>query len=252
MQVHGDEVDARADVFPVQCLLNLVPALLDIVDVDQECVQVSGMDGVGPGGRRYEHRQIAERIIVPPVYLLAASEIFIYARELVDAERRLQIRHIVFIARVYHLVMFEPLVGVAAPGAFAHAVKAVHLYLLRPLVVVGGHHSTLAGDDVLRHVKAEAGEVADGPDFPPLVHGLYGVGRILYDEQVVVPRDFEERVHVAWTTGKMNGDERPRFFGDLFPYFFGVYVHRAAVDIRENRDRPDMRDHVRGSCEGQG
>ena len=100
-----------------------------------------------------------------------------------NAERGLQVHHVVFETALNHLIVLVALIAETMPGVLAHTVQrensgAGNMFLAPPQ-----NHPALAGRDVLGHVEAEAAEVAKRPCLAPAVLGLDSVRAILDDGQ---------------------------------------------------------------------
>ena len=95
-----------------------------------------------------------------------------------DTDRRLQIHHVELEAAFNNAVMLVSLVSEALPSILAHSMKRQDLYADRILLFAREDHSPFARDDILRDIKAEAAEVAEGAGFFPLVFRLDGMGAV--------------------------------------------------------------------------
>src|SRR6185436_3427170 len=104
-----------------------------------------------------------------------------------DADRGLQVRHVVLEAGVDDLVMLVALVAEAAPRIDAHSVQRENLDALDRLSGVRNHHSAFAGDDVLRDIETETAERTESSDCSALPFCFDCVCAILDDGETVLP-----------------------------------------------------------------
>ena len=136
-----------------------------LIDLDR--VEVVRMSSGGRGIRGQPDGHVGEEMVVAAPDRLSAPPVSLYPRQLVDADRRLDVHHVVLEPALHHLVVLVALVTETSPGILGHPVKRQHLDACRVHLSAGQHHAPLAGDDVLRHIEAEAAEVAKGTRFTP-------------------------------------------------------------------------------------
>src|SRR6266542_2645289 len=194
--------------------------------------------------RRENFIQLCECPIVLPPEAFANFEIPLDSRELMDAERRLDVHHVELVSRVKSLVRLIAIRGISLPSIAADAVKALDPHLVRPIVVVGGHHAAFAGTDVLGDIKAENGHGGDAAHSQPTIARLDRVGCVLDHDEIAAPRDFHDFSNRAWAACHVDGDDRPGTLTYSFLDTGDIDVHRLAVDIDEDGSGPSMDDHV--------
>ena len=84
-------------------------------------------------------------------------------------------------------------------------------------------------------MKADGGEVSQGTERSPFVAGEKGLRRIFDDEQIVAPRNGEDRVHVAANAGVVHGNDGARARPDRgFNHTF-INVERVRPHVHEDR-----------------
>src|SRR3989344_8894545 len=103
------------------------------------------------------------------------------ARELVEAERGLNICHIVLVARLDDVVMLVSFIAVAFPRISAHAMEREDAHPFRIVYIICDCHTALGSNEIFRRIKTEASNVADRANFPPLILTLHSVRRVLDD-----------------------------------------------------------------------
>jgi len=94
--------------------------------VDHHRIEVVAVPGVGLGCGGQRNRQIGERVVVELPQLATALSVSLDPRQLVPAERCLQIHHVVFEAALNDLVMLVALVAETVPDVLAHSVQRQH------------------------------------------------------------------------------------------------------------------------------
>ena len=130
------------------------------------------------------------------------------AGQLLQADRRLQVHHVVLEAGFDDLVLRRAAAGVARPRVAAHAVQRHHPDPLGPIGAVGRDHAALAGRDVLHGVEAEGGEIGGGADAPRSGGGAERVRGVVDDRQAVARGDAAEARQRRRPSGEVHRQER--------------------------------------------
>ena len=162
-------------------------------------------------------RQIAQRVAVQRGELGALLDEAVEPRELVDAERRLEIGEVVLEARHDRLVADRRAPGVARGGVAVDAVEAQPPHALGDLRIGRRHHAALGGGEVLGRVEAEAGRVRPGADPPAAVLGARSVCGVLDHDQAVALRERREPVEIARLSREVDRQDRARARRDRTP-----------------------------------
>ena len=81
-------------------------------------------------------------------------------RQLAEAERGLQVHHVVLEARDDAGIMAVPRAGEPFPGIGVDAVESKHAHAVSHSAVVRNRHPSFASDDVLRDIEGEARHIA--------------------------------------------------------------------------------------------
>jgi hypothetical protein len=93
---------------------------------------------------------------------------------------------------------------------------AQHRNLTCQRLVIGDHHPSLAvGAKVFPWVEAETSQIAAASNPTPAVPCAMCLGRVLNHAQTVATSYSKDRLHIRWTTMKMNRHDRLRALGDL-------------------------------------
>ena len=130
--------------------------------------------------------------------------------------------------------------GEAAVGARAIPASPVSLVHEEPhafvhLVVVGDGHAAVAGGHVFGLLKAEAADVADGPEVPVPVPGDVCLAGVLDEDEFMAARHAQQRVHVARIPEQVHGDDGPGAVRD-FPLDVRRVHVVGVVNVGEDRD----------------
>ena len=206
--------------------------------------RVPGASGSsGTTGKSANASSYAAQIFLP------APKVLLHAGELMDADRSLEIHHVVLEARLDDFVMLEAFVGEALPGIRR---KAVEGKTLDPgcIGLRGGRdHSALARDDVLGRVEAEGGEVAERPGMAIADERLDRVRAILDHRQPALAREGDDVDDVARSSREVHRNHRARAIRRTALDLLGRHAHRLPVDVREHRNRTRVDDRVCGRRE---
>src|SRR5262245_40671463 len=89
------------------------------------------------------------------------------------------------------------------PRILAHAVQGEHLDPADVVFPPPDDHSSFAGDDVLRDIKAEAAEVTERSRFLSSILGLNRVRAVFDDFQPMPVGEGHDLVHLAYAAGKV-------------------------------------------------
>ncbi len=97
----------------------------------------------------------------------------------------------------------------------------------------------------LERLEAEERAGPEGADRPPLVERAERVRAVLQHDQVVLPGDREQAIHVAREAVKMRRHDRPRLVRDHPLDGLGIHVERLRIHVREHdrqaRDARELR-----------
>ena len=118
-------------------------------------------------------------------------------RQLVNADGRLDVHHVVFKAALGHVIVLVPVVAETPPCIPGEAVKRKDFGPADVLFRSRQDHSAFTGDDVLGHIEAEAAELAEGPRLEPVVLGFDGMGAVFDQDEAVPAHDGKQRIHLA-------------------------------------------------------
>ena len=237
-------MDPHADLLACHGVQKLIAAYPRPCPVDQERVQVVGMPGAGLHGSGRPDGKPRERFLIFPPDSLPLLPVLLDSRKLVDADRRLEIHHVVLESRFHDVIVLEAGIAEPFPRIFAHPVKPEHLDAVRVLRSPGDHEPPLPGHDVLGRIEAEAAEIAHRSGLLSLVLGLDGVRTVLDDGQIVFTRDRHDGVHGACTSCEMDREDGPRPPRDFFQDFRRVNVHCPRLDVCEHGSAPRVYDRV--------
>lgn len=240
-------MDSDPDVRPSHLLEKLIAADSQPVSVQQQRVEMVGMLDVVGHRSGQKNRQVLESVVVSMPDSLSLAPVAIDARQLVDAQRGLQVHHVVLEACFHHLVMFVTFIGKAFPGVAAEPVQAECLDAGGVFVAVGDGHAPFAGDDVLGHVEGKTADVAERAGFAAADLGFDGMGAILNHMEPMAAGDGHEGIHCAWSACKMHRDNGPGFFGNFAFHIFRVHVHGLALAIDHDRPAACVDDGI-GRC----
>ena len=198
-----------------------------------------------------KNRQVLESVVVCMPDFLSSLPIAIEARQLVDAQRCLQVHHVVFESGFHYLVMFVSFIGEAFPGIAAEPVQTECLDAGGVFVVVGDGHAPFAGDDVFGHVETVAANGAESAHLFALKFGFDGMGAILDHMEPVAAGDVRNGVHGAGPAGEVHRDDGPGFFG-YFPFrILGVHVHGFTLAVDQDRPAAGVDNGIGRGGEGQ-
>jgi hypothetical protein len=126
-------VEAGADVALLQLLHEAVPVDRQAIHVHERRVEVPGMTNrVRDPLREDQARRIGELFFVPRGQPRPLRDEGVEPRELVEAERRLDVHHVVLVARHGDVVAGTPRLGEALPRLPVHPVELQEGRLLEP------------------------------------------------------------------------------------------------------------------------
>src|SRR6476620_4902762 len=129
MKRNGDEVNARPDASGFQLLDELCAVDRQHFQVQAQHVEMPGMSRIR-AVRQLQLCQISERVAVTSRKGLSGGGVPVELSELMDADRGLDVRQVVFEARFHYLV--EPLSAfrVTVPRILGNAVEGQHSHAL--------------------------------------------------------------------------------------------------------------------------
>src|SRR5262249_5039589 len=160
------------------------------------------------GRERVDRRQAGERLAVPARDARPRGEELLEPGELGEAERGLDVRHVVLEAERDDLVVGERALSVPAPRIAADAVEAEKAEPVRGRGVVRRHHAALAGRDRLDRVKAEDGGGAAAADRATAIPRAERMRRVLDQGDTAIGSDRLQRVQVERLTREVDGENR--------------------------------------------
>src|SRR5690242_11115363 len=179
MEVHGPIMNAGSYILFVKRMLHLIAARPEAFEIQDQCVQMPGMPGVGFFRVRQDNREISKSSIVASPNHLPAHEVALRTPQLMNPQCGLQVHHVVLEARFDDLVVLKSFVGEALPRVRTESVESEDLDALGNVGVGGGNHAALASHHVLRSVEAESADVAEGPSVLTANRCLDRVGAVL-------------------------------------------------------------------------
>ncbi len=113
------------------------------------------------------------------------------------------------------------------------------------------HATAFAGSHVLVVVEAERADVADGAELTAFVAAADALAGVLDDDELVPPRDWHDRVHIACRSPHVDGHYSPRARADRVLKGGGI-ERQAFVNIDDHGNRADCKDGRRGRHVGMG
>jgi hypothetical protein len=243
-------VDAGADLALGECVQQLVAAQRRVV-VDEHLVEVARMAHLVGRGDRQAQRQAGQPVVVDVPDLGAAVDPAVELGELVDADARLDVGHVELEARLLDLVVLEPGVGVALPGAEAQPVQGEPLDTRGDLLVGGRQGAALEGGDVLGHVERVGREVAVAADRRAAPLGADRVRGVLDDMDTVLGGDLPEPIEVDRPSREVDRHYGARTRSDRGLDRVEVDQAGAArLAVDQHRRRPAVLDGVGRGDEG--
>src|SRR5215472_13684151 len=148
-----------------------------------------------------------------------------------DTEGRLQIGHVVLESNTNGAIALVSTALKALPGVGVQAMQRQCSYLLGVLLTPGHHHAALARGHVLGGVETKATKVADRADTPTVILSVDGVGTVFNDTKVVASGNRGQRIHVARSSRKMNGNQSAGLGRYPAGNIARIEVHGECIDI---------------------
>ncbi len=184
--------------------------------------------------------------------LCSPAPICFNALQLVNAQRRLQIHHVVFEAGLNDEVVFVAFIAETLPGVLAHAMQSQHLYARQIFFHACQHHTAFAGGYVLGGIETEAAKVAEGTGFSAVIFRFDRVCAVLDYFQSMTLGDVGERLHVCRAPGEMHRQDSFRVWSDAGFDFCGIDVHSPRIYVCKDRRRARVHDRVDAGAESHG
>src|SRR5262245_52031257 len=100
---------------------------------------------------------------------------------------------------------------------------------------------------VLRRIKAEARNVANGSDSTPVIAGAVRLSRVFDNSKSSPPGYFQNRIHIGRLSVKMNRNDGFGLRGDVFLDLSDIDIVGTWIDVGKNGFRPRMH-HSFSSC----
>src|SRR3972149_998585 len=138
------------------------------------------------------------------------------------------------------------------PCPLAHTMQAIHLHLLRPVLVVRSYHTPFTRTHVFCNVEAEYRHIPDVAHPLSLVYRFNGMGGVGNNEQSMFLCYGHDSIHVTGPSGKVGGSNGAGSFGDVFFYKVWVDIHSVFFNSNKNRFCPDMGNNIRRGGKGHG
>ena len=110
------------------------------------------------------------------------------------------------------------------------------------VVVITDDRSTFSDRNILGILETEATRKTDAADASAVIFGQVGLTGILYHDQVILPGDGHDPIHIRGYAQDMDRKDCLGPGGDFLPYLFRIDLESAPVDIRENGDRSIQQD----------
>ena len=145
--------------------------------------------------------------------------------------------------------------SVVLPAVFVHLAAEIlapvrplfpeDLRVLDVLFMGDEERAALSAAYVLGLMEAEAAEIPEGSQRPPLIFRQNALRRILHHEQVMPFCNIHDLVHLAAHPGVMNRNDSPGLLRDGVLDQLFIQVHGIRTDIHEHRSRPAQHKGVR-------
>ena len=140
----------RPDLATVHRHDELIAGEMSLFQVDQQRVEVQSMAGIRLKWGREGHGKSGKGILIPPPDLQTPLPVGIDPRDLMHADRSLEVHHVVFEPHLVDVVVPVAFIGKPTPRIRRHPVKCKPFDPFGHGIVVGEHHSPLSRHDVLR------------------------------------------------------------------------------------------------------
>src|SRR6266571_6755777 len=103
-------------------------------------------------------------------------------------------------------------------------------------VQVASHDApALAGSHVLVHLKAEDGDVAEGPHLLTSNAGAIGLCTILKQKQAALASNLRDRLDIYWSSAHVDGNDASGSGCNPGSQIFGINPE-SVVNVRQNRN----------------
>ena len=248
---HGLVMHAGANARCVHGIEESIAADAAASGVDHYRMEVVSVSGIGLRWDGESNRQLGKPVVVASPQLAAALPVFLNSRQLVQADRCLQIHHVVFEAALDDLVMLVPLVAETVPGVLAHPVQRRHSRPRDARFAAAEDHATLTGPHGLGDIEIFAAEIAKRASVLAVKLFADGVRAVLDHDEVMLACDGHDSVHRAGTTGEMHGQDGPRSRGDRRINRIRIDILARRIDVRQHWRQLRMNDPVHGGAERQ-
>ena len=144
-----------------------------------------------------------ELVVESSLSVSGFNEMFLLA-QLMNANSRLNVTEIVLESTLDNLVVPIALFRIAVPRVFADTMQTQDTHLFEQSFLMGGHHPTFSGCQILRGIEAEDDGIAESPacripstDRESPVVRANRVGGILHNRQTAFAGQFPDRFHIA-------------------------------------------------------
>ena len=191
-------------------------------------------------------RHIGKRLLIDLHRLKTAALHVLHAAQLGQRQRGLNVKHVVFVARLLDVVAPRAFLAVTIPRARAHAVAGEHLGFFRDLVVIRHQRAALAAGQILGRIEGIAHRAARMmADEFAVVARFDRVRRVLAQKQIVRIADLADRAQIRRQAGIMHRHNRARPGCNLLLDFSRIDQARIRVDICKDGRRADVQNRVR-------
>src|SRR5262245_57520261 len=119
--MYWNEMHAGADVVPLQFFNKLSPIYEQSLEPEPDHIQMVDVIAVGVGNLSLNLGKVSESLIVQAGIILACFDEAIQAAQLMNAQRCLNVSHVVFISRCHYFIIPTTRGSIALPGVPAHS-----------------------------------------------------------------------------------------------------------------------------------
>jgi hypothetical protein len=189
----------------------LVPRQISSLGIDQYSIEMVGMARPFIRFRWKSQWEVSKCFLVSCPYFLPPFPILLNTAELMDADSRLNVHHVVLVATLDDVVVLIPLITKSLPRVFAHPVEGKDL---DPVSMT----SSVVQDSPRRRmffvVKAKAAETTECAGLFTFVGGFDGVSAVFYNHEArgcAIVRESPAQARPA--KGPHDGFGMARYFG---------------------------------------
>ncbi len=208
--------------------------------------------GIGHALRQDQPGAAGERRVVSRGQPLPLGEESFEAPQLVEAERRLDVHHVVLESGNRHVVARASGLREALPGLPVHSVELQERGLLEDGFVLGHDHAPFPGRHVLVGVEGEHRRRREGPDPPALVLRADGMRGVLEHGDPAGGGELEDRIEVRRLAHEVDRQDHLRSRREPLLDLLDPDVQSGRVDVREDGPGAAVDDRVERRHERHG